>query len=513
MSKTTLFGPPGTGKTTTLSRWAKSAAEKHGGENILICSLTRTAAAEIASRDTGVPKENVGTLHAHAYRSLEDAKVMGKEEISEWNETYPHWKIDQSTAFDDDVAGATPGGETALSRYDLLRATCTPFESMPTGIQDFATTYEEFKSLKGVIDFTDMIQIAINTVDCPVDYIIMDEAQDCSALEFKLLQKWSDQCKGAVIAGDDDQAAYEWRGASVDAFLGFSDDHRILDQSYRVPESVQRRADLWIHRVSKRKEKNYAPKQGEPGKCVALDFRRPSEVIRHALLQSGSTMILCTCGYMTLPFVGELKKLAEPFWNPYRLRGDYASTWNPLAQGGKKVSTVTDSVVAFLSPPWTWSTGRAWLRELQGLPRGSKKLLDENRRSEDLMPLETLNSMLGDSGLMAALDGDMDWFLANCKADKKRRSALQFRMRIAKRFGVEGLTQDPAIVIGTIHSVKGGEAENVYLVPDLSSKGKESWGFRGQKDPIIRQIYIGMTRASRNLFLVKPPKGSPLNWG
>lgn len=510
MSRTTLFGPPGTGKTTTLSKWAQNAADKYGGENVMICSLTRTAASEIRGRNTGVPVENVGTLHAHAYRSIDDAKVIGKEEIEEWNTNNPAWQIPQHSATDDDIAAASVAN-SPLSRYDLFRARCIPAEKMPAGIQSFAASYEVFKETRGVIDFTDMIQYAIDHVDCPHRYIIMDEAQDCSALEFKLLQKWAGQCDGVVIAGDDDQAAYEWRGASVDAFLGFSEDQRVLNQSYRLPEAVQRRADSWIKQVAKRKEKEYLPR-AERGRCVELEYRKPEDVVRHALLQSGSSMILTTCGYMTNPYVAELKRLAEPFCNPFRMAGDYASTWNPLSSGGKGTSTITDAVARFLSPPWTWAGARAWLKEFTGLPRGAKKLLDDNKGSEELMPLETLGGMLGETGLMAALDGDLDWFLTMCKEDKKRREALRYRIRVAQRFGVAGLTEKPSIIVGTIHSVKGGEADNVYLLPDLSAKGKEAWTLTNYRDPIIRQFYIGMTRASSQLFLLAPARNAVLRW-
>jgi DNA helicase-2/ATP-dependent DNA helicase PcrA len=337
MSKTTLFGPPGTGKTTTLSRWSGQAAEKHGGDNIIICSLTRTAAAEIASRNTGVPKHNIGTLHAHCYRALEDVRVMKKEDIAEWNEMYPHWEIKDQRVSEGDESYVS-SGQSPIARYDLMRSRRTPHSALPEGIAAFATAYEEFKRYREIIDFTDMIQYAIDGVDCPVDYIIMDEAQDCSALEFQLLQKWASQCTGAVIAGDDDQAAYEWRGASIDAFLGFAEDQRVLGKSYRLPAKVKARADSWIKQISKRKQKEYQDK-GEPGVVSILEYRKPEDVIGHALSQPGTSMLLTTCGYMTMPYVQELKQRSEPFANPFRVAGDFASTWNPLISGGADAVT------------------------------------------------------------------------------------------------------------------------------------------------------------------------------
>src|SRR4051812_25540689 len=86
------YGPPGTGKTTWLSRQAKHAAEKHGPSGVVIASLTRAAAAEIAGRDTTVPDANVGTLHSHAFHALGRPKIMeAADGIKEWNEGVRTW--------------------------------------------------------------------------------------------------------------------------------------------------------------------------------------------------------------------------------------------------------------------------------------------------------------------------------------------------------------------------------------------------------------------------------------
>jgi hypothetical protein len=509
MSRATLFGPPGTGKTTTLSRWANQAAAKYGGENIMICSLTRTAAAEIRSRGTDVPTHNVGTLHAHAYRSLEDAKIMGKDHIDEWNEENPGWAIPKKGIGDDE--GATPGGDgAAVSRYDLFRAKGIKVDAMPEGIGKFAVAYEQFKQHREVIDFTDMIQLAIDTVDCPVDYIIMDEAQDCSYLEYTLLRKWASQCKGAVIAGDDDQAAYEWRGASVDAFLNFSEDQRVLGKSYRLPAKVKARADAWIKQISKRKKKEY-DHNGEEGVATVLDYRKPEDVVGHMLAQPGTSMLLTTCGYMTMPFIQELKQRSEPFCNPFRVRGDYAATWNPLLSGKEETVTLADSLRSFISTPWTWSDAYRWMREVSSLPRGSQTTLKENRRNEVLCPVDWLIRTLGDGGFSAALSGDLDWLMSRLKDRKKKLPRLRYMSRVVKKHGKNALTSSASSMIGTIHSVKGGQADNVYLLPDLSGKGKEAWR-SGYMDPIIRQMYIGMTRAANRLFLLQPQRGSLIQW-
>ena len=69
-------------------------------------------------------------------------------------------------------------------------------------------------------------------------------------------------------------------------------------------------------------------------------------------------------------------------------------------------------------------------------------------------------------------------------------------VRVVERGGVAALRQTPKIIIGTGHSVKGGEADVVYVFPDLFPAGSRNWeGLRSERDAIVRLGYVMMTRA------------------
>ena len=65
-----IFGPPGTGKTTNLTRQIRRAVDRYGSESILVTSFSRAAAAELAGRDLPISPDRVGTLHSHCWHAL-----------------------------------------------------------------------------------------------------------------------------------------------------------------------------------------------------------------------------------------------------------------------------------------------------------------------------------------------------------------------------------------------------------------------------------------------------------
>jgi superfamily I DNA/RNA helicase len=181
--RTTLFGPPGSGKTTTLTKWAQQAAAKHGGENVMVCSLTKTAAIEIQSRNTMVPKENVGTLHAHAYRSVTAEyegryKVITDKDRDEFNVGLPPLHQLPKDTITEDSEGRF--SDSLPGRVALFRAQCIPTSRWPESAKNWYDKYVSWKEANQLIDFTDMIDMALKYIDCPLDYIILDEAHERS---------------------------------------------------------------------------------------------------------------------------------------------------------------------------------------------------------------------------------------------------------------------------------------------------------------------------------------------
>jgi superfamily I DNA/RNA helicase len=81
-------------------------------------------------------------------------------------------------------------------------------------------------------------------------------------------------------------------------------------------------------------------------------------------------------------------------------------------------------------------------------------------------------------------------------------SAAQRQYIIALlRRGVK-LNAAPKIKLSTIHGAKGGEADNVLLLTDLSTKFAKSYDTN--PDDINRLLYVGITRTRKTLHLVMP---------
>jgi superfamily I DNA/RNA helicase len=67
------------------------------------------------------------------------------------------------------------------------------------------------------------------------------------------------------------------------------------------------------------------------------------------------------------------------------------------------------------------------------------------------------------------------------------------------------LTGDPRIQISTIHGSKGGEADNVLLLTDISPKTYAS--YQENEDDESRVFYVAATRAKQNLHIIMPRTG------
>ena len=528
-----VYGPPGTGKTTWIAGQATKAAEKFGSSGVVIASLTRAAAAEIASRGMSLPPQNVGTLHAFAWRALERPKIAESSEgLKAWNNAARSRadKIEGKAALNPENApleASLPAteAEELLGQLAVFRQRMIPEVAWPIRIRRFAQKWQDFKTQTGMIDFTDLIEKAFEDValhPAAPSAFLLDEAQDMSRLEMRLARKWGGECEVFVIVGDPYQNLYQWRGSDPEAFTaGEVEGVKVLDQSWRVPRIPQEYAVRFVKQITPKGEvfPEYRPKEGAEGELRTRphSWAYPEALINDLLedVDAGrEAMVLASCGYMLTPLVATLRSRGIPFHNPYRVEH---GGWNPLRYA--------DRIRAFLKPQiegafWTWNELQLWIEPLSAkglLRRGSKSWLEgkcEPQRFADVQPADliaptsALEQIFESEAVILdhVFEGDLDWYVKNTR--ESRMSVVEYACSVAKKLGPKALNAEPKIIVGTIHSVKGGEADSVYLFPDLSRRGFDGWNRHGaSRDAIYRQFYVGMTRTKDRLTLLEPNAG------
>ena len=150
---------------------------------------------------------------------------------------------------------------------NLNRAKLVNKERWRLAVRAFADKWETWKHDNGLIDFADMIQIPLEQrIPLPSAPTVgfFDEAQDFTPQQMALVRQWGADMDYIVVAGDDDQCIFEWSGASADVMLdGEVDKEIVLEQSYRVPRAVHADALRVAQRISKRRKKEYKPRDAE----------------------------------------------------------------------------------------------------------------------------------------------------------------------------------------------------------------------------------------------------------
>lgn len=548
-----IYGPPGTGKTRELTAKVRQVVASHGPKAIAIASFSVTAAREIASRGLGLPDQAVGTLHSFAFRGLDRDQTtvaLDPQVLADWNaETRFGWRItpDSRRAAPHSATeggardtGGSSSGDDLIAALDRARSTFTDPADYPPDLAAFAKSWTEWKRANSAIDFSDMIEMALERArdgeaapGNPLVFVV-DEGQDNTPLEVELILNWGKRASSVVVALDDDQAIMEWRGGDPRRMLTLGDgdeytvDRQVLGRSYRIPKAVHRVAERWVRALSLRQDKEYAyrttSKDGTEldaaptgaAWCVQQGIGGPrlGDEIEREIDKGRSVMVIASCAYMLEPLIKRLRGNGIPFHNPYRPAD---GRWNPLRSTGRGTSTV-DRIARYLAPHpdgenrlWTAKDIQAWLplvkNELAGLSRGAKSLAEGFADGE--VPFEDVAALFADDQSLArAAAPDPEW-LAEVML-KAKQDVAQYPLQVARKRGPAALREQPMVTLGTVHSVKGGSADIVYVCPDLSTAGAAQLNTVNGKDQVIRLFYVAMTRAFEELRLLAP--GAPRNF-
>lgn len=485
-----VFGPPGSGKTTYLLDVVNRELEAGVSSlNIGYFSFTRKAANE--ARDRAVikfpyliPKTDFPyfkTLHSLAYHALaiRSDLVMQPEHYREFAvQAGIEIKLNSEEDFDLSKPDNPILNEINLARIrgiDLRQH----YNDSSLDIEWFhlefvERTYRHFKRSRDLLDFTDLLEMIVQEpARLPtLEVLIVDEAQDLSRLQWQLVELLAAKAQRVYIAGDDDQAVFTWAGADVKSFLSFQGTIKVLQQSYRVPSTVHRLANHIVHRIRQRQEKVWKPRDYE-GRVQT--YHRFEDV----LINDGQWLIMASTNYLLNP-IGEWLKAHGLLFDRSGIPSvgltilKAVTSWERLRSGQQVLGEDVKHIYRFLGSEYVVRGSRTF-----------KGATDE---------LYTIGQLQSSFGLIKATP---IWHEALSKIAHDKREYLISVLRRGAKF-----SDINRIKLSTIHGAKGGEADNVLLLMDLSTRFAKDYQRNG--DDINRLFYVGVTRTKQSLHLVLP---------
>ena len=487
-----IFGPPGTGKTTTLLNMVDDALGKGvPSTNIAFLAFTRKAAREAKERacarfDLDHEKDlpYFRTLHSLAYSMIgSHNSLMQKEDYDELSQKIGY-SLNITSISDEEDLGTVTSDHPILQLINLARSKKVPLEQEYNRsdiehewreVDYVDRAYKEFRQTRNLIDFTDMLEkFATEAMQfCPrFQLCFLDEAQDLSPLQWDIAHKLDQLSERMYCAGDDDQAIYRWAGADVDHFISLDGSAEVLEQSYRVPAEVHQLAERISHRIHSRFPKEYRPRK-EQGKVQRIyDL---SEID----LSEGTWLILAQANYMLGGVAEDLKQGGYLFErNGHRSISEKISKavngWEQLRRGRSIEIDVAQAIYDYMS-------GNG-----QRVARGYKKFSDDDLGPVDLATLQIRYGLIADDSMV--------WHVAMDKLPKLDTIYITALLRRGEKFNAV-----PRISLSTIHGAKGGEADNVVLYTDLTTAALKQMG-----DDMHRVFYVGVTRTKDRLYIVEP---------
>lgn len=281
----------GSGKTKLLvSRYAYLVTE-YGIDagNILCVTFTNKAAEEMKSRirrliGDGNDMSLVCTYHGFCHRLLRENPeklflsrqfqiIDSRQQKHIWEEIYQKHDLKLNYATFEAMLKKTGRAKRDLEYVNRICSPlpCQILKELKTPDDRLIEEFLQKQKATHSLDFHDLIAFALYLLENDqeirekwqnrLNYIMVDEFQDSSSTEMRLVEILSGLYRNLMIVGDPDQNIYEWRGSDVRLLVDFDKEHDptktiILNQNYRSTPQILQCANSLIEKNTVRLKKD-----------------------------------------------------------------------------------------------------------------------------------------------------------------------------------------------------------------------------------------------------------------
>ncbi|MBI4590402.1 MAG: UvrD-helicase domain-containing protein [Candidatus Rokubacteria bacterium] len=431
--------------------------------------------------------------------------------------------------------------------------------------------YQERLTQAGALDFDDLLLLTVRLWEKVPEvlawyrglwpYVLIDEYQDTNRVQYRIIQLLTQERRNLCVVGDDDQAIYRFRGATLRNILDFERDFpgtRVirLEQNYRSTKRILAIASTVIANNAGRKGKTLWTENtdGDPARVYrAWDESQEAAFVAHTIgrlrsegVEEGEVAIFYRTNAQSRVLEDALRRNAIPyvivggvrFYERREIKDALAYlrlTINPvdevafkraIAAPSRGVGRATLSRLEEVARREKLSLLEACGRlgdEVSGKPRRAleefgRLISDLRERTSALAVPAVIDLVVTRSGYRDALRAErtaeaegrlenLEELLAAAEEFQHSRESVtleEFLDTVALLSDVdEWNAERGAVTLMTLHSAKGLEFPVVFLT------GMEEGVFphvKSMEDPEEleeerRLCYVGLTRAKRRLYL------------
>ncbi|MBR6459604.1 MAG: ATP-dependent helicase [Actinomycetaceae bacterium] len=536
----TLQGPvcvragAGTGKTRAITYRTAYGIQSgiYDPKHVLVLTFTNRAAAELRGRLRllGVPSVQARTFHAAALSQLKyfwpqavggqcppieaHARALVAEAASRLSLPYEE-------AIIEDLLREIEWAKVSLidSQSYVQRAENAGRPEIlgcaPEGIARLIEVYEDVKIERGVLDFNDVLLLLLGIlIDRPdiarevrAQYkrFVVDEYQDVSPLQHRLLREWLGTSQELCVVGDASQTIYSFTGADSSYLTGFTKEFpraRVIDlvRDYRSsPQIVEYANKVMKHAPASSSRESALTLVSQNPPAAPVDYREFSSQVEEAEA-----------------IADEIVRLRERGKD----LGDIAILYRTNAQSQLFEQALTEREIPFyVGGAESFFSRREVLQAMVRLRAAGR----EGASGGLVVNVQTVLAGVGWSEKPPATSGEAreKWecltslveLASEMSQDDPQASMLDFVRELERRASEGFSPKMHTVTLSSLHGAKGLEWDTVFLA--AVNDGLLPISYASTREAIEeerRLFYVGVTRAKTALYVSSsaPSHGAPV---